>query len=250
MGTVHVAEDFAENNNVADQHRDKLIEMIATWYVEAGKYNVLPVDGRGVQRLAEERPQIAGVRTSYDYYPGTQAVPANAAARILNRPHSITADVEIPEKGAEGILLAHGGNDSGYAFYVQDGKLHWVHNYVGRAYYHVESVESVPNGRHQLRFEFEVTTPPDIANGKGAGGHAQLYINGKLVGQTDVPVTTPLALGLTSGVVCGRAPGSPVWPGYKPPFEFTGKIHKVTIDVSGELIVDTEAEMRTILARQ
>ncbi|PPJ61545.1 arylsulfatase [Cuspidothrix issatschenkoi] len=246
----HVASDFAENHNIAADNRPKLIEMIATWYVEAGKYNVLPVDGRGVQRIAEERPQLAVNPSRYVYYPDTQAIPAGSAVRVLNRPHSITADVEIPPGGAEGILLAHGGNDSGYSFYVQNGKLHWVHNYVGRSLYHVESRSSVPAGRHQLRFEFKVTGQPDLAKGKGTPGRAQLYIDEKLVGQIDVPVTTPLALGLTSGVTCGIAPGAPVTPDYKPPFKFTGKIYCVMVDVSGDLIQDREAEMRTIMARQ
>ena len=246
----HVASDFAENHNIAAENRPKLIEMIATWYIEAGKYNVLPVDGRGVQRFAEERPQIAINRSRYVYYPDTQAIPAGSAVRVLNRPHSITADVEIPPGGAEGILLAHGGNDSGYSFYVQNGKLHWVHNYVGRSLYHVESGSSVPVGRHQLCFEFKVTGQPDLAKGKGTPGRGQLYIDEKLVGQIDVPVTTPLALGLTSGVTCGIAPGAPVTPDYEPPFKFTGKIYSVMVDVSGDLIQDREAEMRTIMARQ
>jgi len=246
----HMAEDFSENHNVASENRGKLIEMIATWYVEAGKYNVLPVDGRGVLRMADDRPQIAINRTRYTYYPGTQSVPSNAAAKVLNRPHSITADVEIPAGGAEGVLLVHGGADGGYSFYMKGNKLHWVHNYVAREFYHVESVETVPEGHHKLRFEFEVTGQPDLATGKGAPGRAQLYIDGKLVGQTDVPVTTPLALGLTSGVRSGSAPGAPVTPDYEPPFEFTGTIYSVTVDVSGDLIVDNEAEMRQIMARQ
>jgi arylsulfatase A-like enzyme len=246
----HVKTDWTENYNVAAENRPRLIEMIATWYVEAGKYNVMPIDGRGVLRLAEERPQIAVDRTSYTYYPGTQAVPSNAAVRVLNRSHSITADVEIPKEGAEGILLAHGGVEGGYALYVKDGKLHWVHNYVAKAYFHVDSEERVPEGRHQLRFEFEVTGPPDIAKGKGASGKVQLYIDQKLVGQAGVSVTTPIAIGLTSGIYCGAAYGSPVAPDYKPPFKFTGKIYSVTVDVSGELIKDKEAEMRAIMARQ
>jgi arylsulfatase len=246
----HVAKDFAENHNVAALNRSKLIEMIATWYVEAGKYNVLPVDGRGTQRLLEERPQITGEHTRYIYYPGTQAVPANVAVKVLNRPHSITADVEIPPGGAEGILLAHGGIDGGYAFYVKDGKLHWVHNYVARAFYHVESVQSVPEGHHQLRFEFEVSGSSDVMKGKGAPGRAQLYIDGTMVGQAEIPVTTPLALGLSSGVSCGVAYGAPVTPNYQPPFKFTGKIHYITVDVSGELIKDSEAEMRMVMAQQ
>ncbi|NPV62997.1 MAG: arylsulfatase [Methanotrichaceae archaeon] len=246
----HVDEDFAENHNVAQSNRPRLIEMIATWYVEAGKYKVLPIDGRGVLRLADERPQIAQDRKRYTYYPGTQGVPSNSAVRVLNRSHSITAEVDIPKGGAEGILLAHGGIDSGYSFYMKGGKLHWVHNYVGKARFHAESVEKVPEGRHQLRFEFEVTGKPDIPAGKGAPGRAQLYIDGKLVGQSDVPVTTPLAIGLTGGVTCGAAHGAPVTPDYHPPFRFTGKIHSVTVDVSGDLIEDKEAEMRMVMARQ
>jgi len=109
---------------------------------------------------------------------------------------------------------------------------------------------NVPEGRHQLRFEFEVTGKPDVANGKGAPGKAQLYINGKLVGQAEIPVTTPLILGLTSGVTCGSAHGSPVTSDYEPPFEFTGKIYRVTVDVSGKLIEDKEAETRMVMARQ
>src|SRR5512137_384089 len=84
----HVAEDFAENHNVAGENKAKLIEMVAQWYVEAGKYNVLPVDGRVMQRAMEDRPTIAIDRKSYTYYPGTQAVPATVAPNILNRPHS------------------------------------------------------------------------------------------------------------------------------------------------------------------
>jgi arylsulfatase len=268
----HVEEDFAENNNladdsleskigilgtwlkegrnVADEVKAKLIEMIGQWYVEAGKYNVLPVDGRGVARFAEERPTISGTRTSYTYYPGTQAVAPFAAAIVLNRSHSITAHVDIPQDDAEGALLVHGGVDSGYAFYIKDGKLKWCHNYVAREHYYVESAELVPSGSHELRFEFEVTGPPDVAAGKGAPGRAQLYIDGDLVGQADVPVTTPLALGLTSGVICGRAPGARVTPDYEPPFDFTGKIQKVIVDVSGDLIEDDEATLNRLMARQ
>jgi len=246
----HVDEDFAENDNIADQHRDKLIEMIAQWYVEAGKYNVLPVDGRGVQRFAAERPQLSKDRTSYTFYPHTQSIPYNAGPRLLNRTHTITANVEIPEGGAEGVLVSYGGTDGGYSFYIKDGKLQYVQNYVARDYLHVESVESVPAGDHQLRFEFEVTGLPNIAEGKGSPGKAQLYIDGILVGNTEFPHTTPLSLGLTGGITVGADPGAPVAPFYKEPFEFTGTIESVTFDVSGDVIQDDDAELKRILARQ
>jgi arylsulfatase len=246
----HVAEDFAENHNVARQNGAKLIEMIAMWYVEAGKYKVMPIDSRGTLRFADERPKIAVDRTSYVFYPHTQGVPTNATANILNRPHSITADVEIPGDGAEGVLLSQGGSDGGYSLYVQNGKLRYAYNYVGRNLYYVESVEAVPAGRHKLRFEFEVTGKPDIANGKGAPGKGQLYFDSRLVGESNIELTNPLAIGLLSSIVCGVDLGSPVTPEYKPPFPFSGTIHSVTVDVSGELIKDSEAEVRMILARQ
>jgi arylsulfatase len=104
----HVAEDFAENHNVADSHRDRLIAMIGTWYVEAGKYNVMPVDGSGLARMVAEKPLVALPRDSYTYRPGTQSIPFFAAPRVLNRPHSITADVEIPAEGAEGVTAVPG----------------------------------------------------------------------------------------------------------------------------------------------
>jgi arylsulfatase len=246
----HVEKDWAENRNVAAENRARLIEMIAAWYVEAGKYNVMPVDGRGVTRFAEERPQISFHRTSYTFYPGTQTVPFNAGPQILNRTHTITAEVEIPKGGAEGALISFGGTDGGFSFYVKEGKLHHLHNYVARDYLHVESKAPVPEGRHSLRFEFEATGKPDIARGKGSAGRAQLYIDGKLVGQEEYPHTTPLSMGLTGGWSVGADPGAPVGPFYNSPFEFTGTIHSVTIDVSGEVIKDEEAELRKIMARQ
>jgi arylsulfatase len=246
----HIEKDFAENHNVAAENRAKLIEMIATWYVEAGKYNVLPVDSRGTQRIAIERPQIAVARTSYTLYPNTQTVPVNAGPILISRPHSITAEVEIPKGGAEGALLSAGDLAGGFCFYMQGGKLHYVYNYVGSNFSHVESTVPVPEGRHKLRFEFELTGKPDVQHGKGAPGRGQLYIDGKLVGQGDIPLTMAFMIGIAGGMVCGADGGQTVWDKYQPPFKFTGTLHSVTVDLSGDLIVDDEQSMRMILARQ
>jgi arylsulfatase A-like enzyme len=245
-----VADDPTEKENVAAEYPEVLREMISLWYVEAGRYNVLPVDGSGQQRLAQERPQLAKERTSYTYYPGTQQVPANSAVKVINRPHSITAEVEIPESGAEGVLIAHGGNDGGYVFYVEDNRLRYAHNYVATRYLKVGSQEQLPTGRVELRYEFEPTGEADLTNGKGTPGRGQLYVAGRLVAQEDFPVTIPIAMGLGGGVSVGRDDGSPVLPDYDPPFEFTGTIMSVTVDVSGDLLQDSEAEMRAVMARQ
>ncbi|MEB3193946.1 MAG: arylsulfatase, partial [Cyanobacteriota bacterium] len=131
----NLQEDFAETNNLAAVERDRLIAMIGMWYVEAGKYNVLPIDSRGTQRFAEPRPQIAADRQRYVYYPGTQMVPTNAAPRVLNRPHSISVELEVPDGGAEGVLFSMGGNDGGFAFFVQNGLLTYGYNYVAEQFF-------------------------------------------------------------------------------------------------------------------
>jgi len=242
--------DPTETNNLAADNRAKLIEMIGMWYVEAGKYNVLPIDSRGTLRLAESRPQIASTRSSYTYLPGTQVIPSNAAVNINNRSFSITVDAEIPKGGAEGVLYSMGGNDGGLSFYIKDGKLKYTYNYVASEYFEVESKEKVPDGRHKFRFEFEVTGKPDIAKGKGSPGKAQLYIDGKLLGQSEFPYTIPLTMGLGAGASVGSDPGSPTTPNYKPPFKFTGRIYSAVVDVSGELIQDKESEAKIAMARQ
>ena len=245
-----LSNDPTESNDVAKSNKAKLIEMIAQWYVEAGKYDVLPIDSRGTMRLAEQRPQIAGVQTSYRYYPGTQVVPGNAAVSVLNRPHSITIDAEIPKGGAEGVLFAMGGNDGGFSFFIQDKKLRYSYNYVAAELFKVVSDVDIPEGRHIFRFEFEVTGKPDIPKGKGAPGNAQLYIDDKLVGEGKIPYTIPLVMGLGAGASVGGDPGSPTTEEYKPPFSFTGKIHTAVIDVSGDLIKDKETETKIAMARQ
>jgi hypothetical protein len=168
-----VAEDFAETRNVAAENRDRLIAMIGTWYVEAGKYDVMPIDGSGLPRIVVEKPLIALPRDRYTYLPNTQSVPNFAAPKVLNRPHSITADVQIPEDGAEGVLLSQGTAAGGYSFFIKDGKLRYVYNYVGRQLVGVESNVVVPAGKHELRFEFEPTGKPDMPQGKGAPGRLQ-----------------------------------------------------------------------------
>ena len=245
----HVEEDFAENHNVAADNRDKLIELIATWYTEAGKYGVMPIDGSGLARMIAEKPAAAPPRDRFTYIPNTQSVPFFAGPRVLNRPHSITATIDIPDSGAEGVLLSQGTAAGGYSLFIKDGRLHYVHNYVGRSLHRVSSPDPVPTGAHELRFEFEPTGQPDMPRGRGAPGRLQLYVDGTLVADADTSVTTPFVLN-PGALTCGANPGSPVTPDYRSPFRFTGTLHEVIVDVSGELITDTDSEMRMAMARQ
>jgi arylsulfatase A-like enzyme len=245
----HIAEDPSEARDVAAEHPEKLSEMIARWYVEAGKHRVLPIDGSLFLRLSAERPQLTADRTRYDYYPNLSVVPFASAPKVFNRPHSITAEVEIPADGAEGVLLAQGGVSGGYILFVKDGRLHYVHNYLSLEEHRVVSTVDVPEGHVALRYEFEPTSPPDLAKGRGAGGRGQLYFDGKLVADAEIPVTVPIIFGI-EGLSCGYDFGEAVTGEYEAPFRFTGTIKKVTVDVSGELITDDEAEVALLMAHQ
>jgi arylsulfatase len=245
----HIAEDPAEVHDLAARQPEKLRELVALWWAEAGKYKVLPLDGSVFQRLTAERPRLTAERSQYVFYPDLSVVPIGSTPAVFNRPHSITADVTIPEGGAEGVLLAQGGVAGGYVLYVKDGRLTYIHNYIGLNEYAVTSVSDVPAGRVTLRYEFEPTGKPDFQAGKGAPGRGQLYIDGALVGSAEFDTTVPIIFGV-EGLSCGYDFGEAVTHAYHAPFRFTGTIHQVTVDVSGELIHDEEATVRAVMARQ
>ena len=245
----HIARDPTESHNLADEHPGKLREMVARWYTEAGKYKVLPLDGTAMQRFATERPRIAADRNQYVFYPNLSVVPIGTTPLIFNRPHSISAEVDIPQGGAEGVLIAQGGVAGGYVLYVKDKKLHYIHNYLGLEEYRVTSSEEVPEGQVTLRYEFEPTTPPEPREGRGAGGRAQLYFDGELVGNAEFPTTVPNVFGI-EGLSAGYDFGEAVSHEYRAPFTFTGKLKQVTVDLSGELIKDDEAALRVLMAQQ
>jgi arylsulfatase len=248
----HVIEDFAETKNVAAEERDRLIAMIGMWDVEAGKYDVLPIDSRATQRMGDERPQIAVNRKKYVYYPGTQMVPEAAAPRLVNVPHSMSVHANVPKGGAEGVLISMGGVDGGFVLYVKDGKLTYGYNYVADQRFRVQANSRVPEGDHIFSFEFTPTGRADPAKGKGVPANIKLLIDGKDVGSGDLAVTIPLSIGLAAGISVGADPGSPVMTDedYKPPFAFTGTVKKAMVDVSGEHVEDMEVRMRMYLARQ
>jgi arylsulfatase len=247
----HIDVDFAETKNLAETERERLIAMIGMWYVEAGKFNVLPIDSRGTARFADPRPQISGDRKKYIYYPGTQVVPSNAAPYLINVAHSISVEADVPDEGAEGVLLSMGGVDGGFAFYVKNGKLIYGYNYVADKRFKVESNSPIPKGHHIFSFEFTPTGEADIPKGKGVPANIKLLIDGKVAGTGDLPVTIPLQLGLAAGVCVGADSGSPTMDTeYTAPFAFTGTVRKALVDVTGDAVEDKAAKMRVYLSRQ
>ena len=246
----HAAEDFAENYDVAAENRGKVIELIAQWYVEAGRYSVLPIDGSVVTRLMTERPQLTEARTSYTFWPGTEM-----RARLRR-----AAGAQPPAQHHR--RRRHpGGRRRGRA--AVPGRQHRrVH--VLRAATSGCTTPTTTSAARSTACPRRIRCPraatgcgssssppakPDFAHGRGAPGRAQLYVDDQLVAQAEIPVTVPIAFN-PGGLTCGSNPGAPIVADYQSPFRFTGTLHQVTVDVSGELIIDSEAEMRMAMSRQ
>ena len=217
-----VTDDFSESNDVAAQNPEMLREMKERWWSEAGRYNVLPLDDRGVWRSLEQ-PAMNRPRTIVAYYPGMPAVPRGNMLNFRGRSYMITADVEIPSSGAEGVLLALGGRFGGFSFFLQKNRLSYVYNWVGLERYTVTSTEAVPAGSVKLRVEFTSAGPNS--------GTATLFVNDKGVGEGKIARLVPITFGLSEGLTVGRDPSTPVTENYQSPFEFTGKIKKVVMEL-------------------
>ncbi|HKJ58190.1 MAG TPA: arylsulfatase, partial [Halobacteriales archaeon] len=154
--------------------------------------------------------------------------------------------------GADGVLLAQGSRSGGYALFVQDNHLRYVHNYVGVEEYEVVADEMLPEGDVSARMEFEATGDPDVASGKGVPATVRLYHDDAQVGEGEIPVTTPITTGLAAGLSCGYDAVNTVSDAYRDrqPFAFTGDIARVTVDVSGEPFVHEEKVMDRLMARE
>jgi arylsulfatase len=228
----HIDDDFSESRNVADRHPDKVEELERLWWVQASRYNALPLDGRSTLRAMERRPRMTDPRSRYVYYPGAGEIGSSVAANVLNRSFTITAEVDIPPDGAEGVLLAQGGTFAGYSLFVKDARLYYAHNYVNLQEFTLKSSQELAAGEHTLRFEFERTGPPTFAEGRGAPGVGRLFIDGRQVGEMDIPVTVPISFALSGeGLCCGWDSLSPAVSAYADEFPFTGTIRRVTVDL-------------------
>lgn len=164
------------------------------------------------------------------------ATPETVAIKVLTRAHSITAVLEIPPDGAEGVIVSHGDGDGGYTLFVQDANLHYVHNYCGALELNVVSLDPVPTGRLRVRVEFEPTTDTGVIRGEGMPGRTQLFFGDRMVADKIFPITVPLAVGSSSGLNIGKNPGTAVSRLYDAPFPFTGKIVSVRYDLSDRML--------------
>jgi arylsulfatase A-like enzyme len=240
--------DPSECHDLADEHPQKLQELIALWWAEAGRYQAFPLETRSaVEIILTERPQLAKPRTRYVYYPGGSEIPESVAPNIRNRSYTVAVEVTIETEEAGGVLFAQGSRFGGHALYIKDGKLKYVYNYVGLEEQMIESTEDVPLGHVVLSASFEKE-----GDAMPTEGTLTLHMRDEPVG--DGPIKTqPAKFSLAGeGLNVGKEGGEPVtddYPGEAPWAFAGGTIHKAVVDVSGEPFVDLAQEARMAFAR-
>jgi arylsulfatase len=244
-----LANDFSEANDVSAKFPAKLKELQDAFWVEAKKYDVLPLDDRFAERGDPSlRPSLIAGRTDFTYYAGTQ-IPEPSAANTKNTSHTIKATIDVPHGGGDGVLVAEGGAAGGFALYVKHGWPVYEYNYFAHERFRVGSDVALTPGPAVVRVDF------DYDGGVGAGGMATLFINDRKVGEMRLDKTCPSRFGSESLDV-GMDNGSPVGEGYQPPFAYTGTIKQVEIHLApGHLSRnDTDklrnAERRAAIATQ
>jgi len=225
-----VDKDFSESNDLAQKYPEKLQTMKELWWAEAARHDVLPLDGRKIQRLNAEmqgRPSPTKGRTRFTYYPGIEALATGSAPNLLNKSWSVTAEVVAPKEPANGALWSMGGGDGGYGLYVKDGKVTFVGNYLGQTVTRATSASALPAGKVTVRGDFAYAGP-----GLGKGGALTLYVNGNKVGEATMPATHAISLGLGGTLDVGLDTGAAVDPeAYTPPYRFSGTVNSITIDL-------------------
>ncbi|QSZ66402.1 arylsulfatase [Methanofollis aquaemaris] len=246
----HTDTDRSEVRNLAEGNPEMLEHLKALWFHEAGRYGGLPLDDRpAIEVLTSPRPQPAPRRNLFAYYPGTNPVPQAVGVNIRNQSYAIAADVEIPDGGAEGVLFTQGDTFGGHALYLRENRLHYVYNFAGSTVQQVSSVVEVTEGACILSAVFTKTgeEPKGTAHGRLA-----LYIDDRMVGEGEIK-TQPGKFSLSGGgISVGLQRGSPVtadYPGERP-WQFTGTVRKVLVDVSGEPYVHLETEGEAMMSRE
>jgi arylsulfatase A-like enzyme len=241
----NLAQDFSEANDVAARYPQKLKELQDAFWVEAKKYNVLPLDDRFSERGDPSlRPSLIAGRTEFTYYAGATRIPEPSAANTKNTSHTIVATIQVPQGGADGVLAALGGAAGGYTLYVKDGKPVYEYNFFAHERYKIASSEKLSPGAAVIRVDFKYD-----GGGFGKGGTVSLFINDKRVGEGRVDKSVPSRFGAESFDV-GMDAGSPVSEDYRSPFAYAGTISRVQIRLGPSALSANDQEKVRHAARK
>ena len=232
----NLAEDFSESNDLSAKYPEKLKELQDAFWVEAKKYNVLPLDDRFAERGDPNlRPSLLAGRTDFTYYSGASRIPEPSAVNTKNTSHTITATIDVPKGAADGVLVAEGGSAGGYTLYIKDGKPVYEYNFMAHERTKAASPKPLSPGANVIRFEFQYD------GGMGKGGTATRLVNDKKVAETRIDKTVPARFGPESFDV-GMDNGSPVSEDYEPPFAYAGTIKKIEINIKPSSLSASDRE--------
>jgi arylsulfatase A-like enzyme len=220
----NLTEDYSENNDLAAKNPDKLRQLQELFLVEATKYNVFPLDNSVLPRLLAARPSATAGRTVFTYSGEMSGLPDSDAPSILNKSYTITAEVEVPPGGAEGMIATLGGRFGGYGLYLLKGKPVFTYNFLDLTRFRWEGQQALAPGKHTIVFDFTYDGP-----GFGKGGTGVLKVDDKEVANRKVPHTIPFLMAIDETFDVGVDLRTPVDDkDYQVPFRFTGKLAKLT----------------------
>ena len=245
-------EDWTQAKDLSKENPEKLAELQRLFLIEAAKYNVLPLDDRVAERLL---PELAGRPTLVKgdrqlLFGGMGRLTENSVVSIKNKSHAVTAEIEVPEGGAEGVIIAQGGSIGGWSLYLKDGKPRYCYNLLGIQRFYVDSGGEVPAGTHQVRMEFAYE-----GGGLGKGGDVTLYLDGAEIGSGHVDGTAAMVFSADDTCDVGEENGALVADDYPVPNAFTGEVNWVEIDVGkaaedADHRIDPDELVRVAMARQ
>ncbi len=222
--------DWTQDKDLAKSHPKKLRELQELFLVEAAKYQVFPLDNSLSERLLTPRPSLTEGRREFTYVGEISGIPHGDAPRILNTSYTITAEIEVPSQGAEGMLVTQGGRFGGYGLYILKGKPVFVYNILDLKRIRWEGAEKLTSGSHTVVFDFRYD-----GGGLGKGGVGVLKVDGKQVAQQRMEHTVPFIWQWDETFDVGVDTGTPVDDrDYQVPFRFTGKLKKVTLHLEPE----------------
>ena len=223
----NIGKDYSEYNDLAGKMPDKLRDMKELFLVEAEKYGVFPLDNSFITRAASPRPSYTAGRTVFTYSGESFGLPSSDAPNIVDKSYSITAEVEIPASGAEGMLNTLGGRFGGYGLYLVKGKPVFTYVQINTQEFRWEGPDVIAPGKHTIVFDFKYDGP-----GFGKGGTGVLSVDGKAVATRTIPYTIPFVVTIDESFDVGVDTRTGVDDNdYQPPFRFTGKIDKLTVQL-------------------
>jgi arylsulfatase len=232
---------------------EKLRELQRRFVIEAARYKVLPLDDRVGERMNPDtagRPTLIRGDTQL-LFGGMGRLSENCVLSLKNKSHSVTAEIEVPASGASGVLVAQGANIGGWSLYVKDGKLKYCYNLAGVKHFFVESAAALTPGGHQVRMEFAYA-----GGGLGKGGKVRLFVDGKLAGEGEIPMTQAIIFSADDGCDVGEDTGAAVSPDYGPVGNgFNGVVKGVLLSIADDPrnaghLVSPEEALRAALGRQ